>query len=142
VLFGSVGRLSENCVLNLKIKSHSVTAEIVVPEDGAEGAIISQGANSGGWSLCAKGGKLKSRYNWGGFKHFYVEGTTPIPADDRQVRMEFAHAGGGWQGRQGNAIYRRQEGRRGERRGYAGDDFLADDDYDDGADSRGQVAHD
>jgi hypothetical protein len=31
ILFGSMGRLSENCVLNIKNKSHSVTAEIVVP---------------------------------------------------------------------------------------------------------------
>ncbi|HBL23169.1 MAG TPA: arylsulfatase, partial [Deltaproteobacteria bacterium] len=31
LLFGGMGRLPENCVLNLKNKSHSVTAEIVVP---------------------------------------------------------------------------------------------------------------
>ncbi|PZV18936.1 MAG: arylsulfatase [Pseudanabaena sp.] len=95
ILFGSMGRLSENCVLNIKNKSHSVTAEIVVPENGAEGVIISQGANIGGWSLYAKDGKLKYCYNWGGFKHFYVEATTPIPAGEHQVRMEFAYAGGG-----------------------------------------------
>ena len=71
LLFGGMGRLSENCVLNIKNKSHSVTAEIVVPEKGAEGVIIAQGANIGGWSLYAKGGKLKYCYNWGGFKHFY-----------------------------------------------------------------------
>jgi arylsulfatase A-like enzyme len=95
LLFGGMGRLSENCVLNIKNKSHSVTAEIVVPKAGAEGVIISQGANIGGWSLYAKGGKLKYCYNWGGFKHFFVEGSTPIPAGDHQVRMEFAYAGGG-----------------------------------------------
>src|SRR5436190_9572203 len=95
ILFGGMGRLGENCVLNIKNKSHSVTAEIVVPEKGAEGVIISQGANIGGWSLYAKGGKLKYCYNWGGFKHFFVEGATPIPAGEHQVRMEFAYAGGG-----------------------------------------------
>jgi arylsulfatase len=35
LLFGGMGRLGENCVLNLKNKSHSVTAEIVAPEKGA-----------------------------------------------------------------------------------------------------------
>jgi arylsulfatase A-like enzyme len=95
ILFGGMGRLSENCVLNIKNKSHSVTAEIVVPKKGAEGVIISQGANIGGWSLYAKGGKLRYCYNWGGFKHFIVEGGTPIPAGEHQVRMEFAYAGGG-----------------------------------------------
>ena len=58
-----MGRLSENCVLNIKNKSHSVTAEIVVPQSGAEGVIIAQGGNIGGWSLYAKGGKLKYCYN-------------------------------------------------------------------------------
>ena len=37
LLFGGMGRLSENCVLNIKNKSHSVTAEIVVPEEGRRG---------------------------------------------------------------------------------------------------------
>jgi arylsulfatase A-like enzyme len=95
ILFGGMGRLSENCVLNIKNKSHAVTAEIVVPEGGAEGVIISQGANIGGWSLYAKDGKLKYCYNWGGFKLFYVESAEPIPAGEHQVRMEFEYAGGG-----------------------------------------------
>jgi arylsulfatase len=54
----------------------------------------SQGANIGGWSLYAKDGKLKYCYNWGGFKHFIVDGGV-IPAGEHQVRMEFAYAGGG-----------------------------------------------
>jgi len=95
LLFGGMGRLLENCVLNLKNKSHSVTAEIVVPDGGAEGVIISQGANIGGWSLYAIGGKLKYCYNWGGFKHFFVEAASQLPAGQHQVRMEFAYAGGG-----------------------------------------------
>jgi len=95
LLFSGMGRLLENCVLNLKNKSHSVTAEITVPEQGAEGVIICQGANIGGWSLYAKDGKLKYCYNWGGFKHFFVEAASPLPAGDHQVRMEFAYAGGG-----------------------------------------------
>jgi arylsulfatase len=95
LLFGGMGRLSENCVLNIKNKSHSVTAEIVVPEKGAEGVIIAQGANIGGWSLYAKNGKLTYCYNWGGFKHFIIDSSEPIPAGQHQVRMEFVYAGGG-----------------------------------------------
>lgn len=95
LLFGGMGRLSENCVLNVKNKSHSVTAEIIVPEQGAEGVIISQGANIGGWSLYCKEGKLRYCYNWSGLKHFIVGSEQPIPAGQHQVRMEFAYAGGG-----------------------------------------------
>jgi hypothetical protein len=72
-----------------------VTAEIEVPETGAEGVIIAQGANIGGWSLYAKDGKLKYCYNLGGVRHFYVEATSPLPTGSHRVRMEFAYAGGG-----------------------------------------------
>src|SRR5271167_3317965 len=95
VLFGGMGRLSENCVLNIKNKSHSVTAEIEVPQSGAEGVIIAQGASIGGWSLYAKNGKLKYCYNVAGVHHFFVEATEALPAGEHQVRMEFAYAGGG-----------------------------------------------
>jgi arylsulfatase len=95
ILFGGMGRLSENCVLSIKNKSHSVTAELVVPDKGAEGVIIAQGANIGGWTLYAKGGRLKYCYNVAGVHHYFVESAGPIPAGEHQVRMEFAYAGGG-----------------------------------------------
>ena len=95
ILFGSIGRLSENSVLNLKNKSHSVTAVIEVPKTGAEGVIIAQGGNIGGWSLYAKGGKLKYCYNLLGIQQFYAESSSPLPHGEHQVRMEFAYAGGG-----------------------------------------------
>jgi arylsulfatase len=95
ILFGSMGRLSENCVLNMKNKSHSVTAEIIVPPTGAEGVIVAQGGNIGGWSLYAKGGKLKYCYNLLGIHQFYAESSDVLPPGEHQVRMEFAYDGGG-----------------------------------------------
>jgi arylsulfatase A-like enzyme len=95
LLFQGMGRLSENCVLSIKNKSHSVTAEIVVPDGGAKGVIISQGANIGGWSLYFNEGKLKYCYNYGGFENYFVESADPIAPGEHQVRMEFAYAGGG-----------------------------------------------
>jgi hypothetical protein len=95
LLFGGMGRLGENCVLNIKNKYHSVTAEVEVPATGAEGVIIAQGANIGGWSLYAKNGKLKYCYNVAGVNYFYVEASRALPTDEHQVRMEFAYAGGG-----------------------------------------------
>jgi arylsulfatase len=95
ILFGGMGRLSENSIVSVKNKSHSVTAEISVPEGGADGVIIAQGGNIGGWVLYAKGGKLKYCYNLVGVQHFFVESASAIPPGDHQVRMEFAYAGGG-----------------------------------------------
>jgi arylsulfatase len=95
LLAGGMGRLSENCVLNIKNKSHSITAEIVVPKEGAQGVIVCQGANIGGWTLYAHNGKLKYCYNWGGFKTFMVEAKDALTPGQHQVRMEFAYDGGG-----------------------------------------------
>ncbi len=88
-------RVSENCVLTLKNKSYSVTAEITVPESGATGVIITQGGIVGGWSLYAHEGRLKYCYNFLGVEHFMVTAEQPIPAGKHQVRMEFAYDGGG-----------------------------------------------
>jgi hypothetical protein len=95
ILFGGMGRLSENSIVSVKNKSHSITAEIDVPPSGAEGVIIAQGGNIGGWTLYAKAGKLKCCYNLLGIQHFFVESEGAIPAGQHQVRMEFAYAGGG-----------------------------------------------
>jgi arylsulfatase A-like enzyme len=95
VLFGGMGRLSENSVVSIKNKSHSVTAAIEVPAAGAEGVIIAQGGNIGGWTLYAKGGKLKYCYNLLGIEQFFAESAGKIPAGHHQVRMEFAYDGGG-----------------------------------------------
>ena len=95
LLFGGMGRLTEGSILNTKNKSFAVTAEVVVPESGAEGVIIAQGGVTGGWSLYAKDGKPKYCYNFYGVQYYYVEGQKEIPAGQHQVRMEFAYDGGG-----------------------------------------------
>jgi len=95
ILFGGMGRLSENSVVNIKNKSYSITAEVVVPKSGAKGVIIAQGGNFNGWSLYAKDGKLKYCYNLLGIKLFYAESDQAIPPGQHQVRMEFKYDGGG-----------------------------------------------
>jgi len=95
VLFGGMGRLSENSVINTKNKSHSVTAEIVVPEDGADGVIVAQGGAFAGWALYAHEGKLAYCYNLLGLQRIKIYGDASIPAGEHQVRVEFAYDGGG-----------------------------------------------
>ena len=95
LLFGGMGRLSENSVVNIKNKSYSVTAEVIVPKSGANGVIIAQGGAFNGWSLYAKEGKLKYCYNLLGIKLFYVDTSKAIPSGQHQVRMEFKYDGGG-----------------------------------------------
>jgi len=95
ILFGGMGRLSENSIVPTKPKSYSITADVEVPASGAEGVIIAQGGNTNGWSLYAKGGRLKYCYNFFGITLTFVESTQPIPSGHHQVRMEFKYDGGG-----------------------------------------------
>ncbi|MBV8654861.1 MAG: sulfatase-like hydrolase/transferase, partial [Candidatus Eremiobacteraeota bacterium] len=96
VLAGGMGGLNENGIVNVKNKSHSITAEIVLP-DGvtANGVIISQGGIGGGWMFYVKDGTLKYLYNFCGLKRFVVQATAQLATGKHQVRMEFAYDGGG-----------------------------------------------
>ena len=95
VLFGGMGRLSEATLLNLKNRSHSVTAEVVVPDRGAEGVVIAQGGAFGGWALYVLDGRPVYCYNLLGLRRDKVVGDTALPAGTHQLRMEFAYDGGG-----------------------------------------------
>jgi arylsulfatase A-like enzyme len=96
LLFGGMQRLQENVFINVKDKSHSVTAEIEVPDDGAQGVIIAQGGSTGGWSLYAHEGRLKYCYNVCGALYFYVAADSALPPGTHQARMEFTYDGGGY----------------------------------------------
>ena len=80
LLFGGMGRLSENSVLVMKNKSFSITAEVEVPSKGAEGVIIHQGGAFGGMSLYAKAGKAKFAYNFFGLQTFCRRGEPANPS--------------------------------------------------------------
>jgi arylsulfatase len=95
LLFGGMGRLTENSVVVVKNKSHSITAQVVVPDGGAQGVIVAQGGAFGGWSMYAADGRPAYCYNLFGLQRFKVYGEEPIPAGEHQVRAEFAYDGGG-----------------------------------------------
>lgn len=88
-------RVSENCVVNVKNKSHSVTAAVTVPESGAAGVIVTQGGAVGGWALYAHEGRLKYCYNFFGIQYYFVTADEPIPAGKHELRMDFSYDGGG-----------------------------------------------
>jgi len=90
-----VGRLNAFSVINIKNKSHRVTAEVAVPAGGCEGVIIAQGGFPGGWSLYVKNGRPKYCYNFYGIDRFHVAAGEALPHGTHQVRMQFDYDGGG-----------------------------------------------
>jgi arylsulfatase len=95
ILFHGMGRLSENSVINMKNKSHSVTADVTIPDGGGNGVLIAQGGAFGGWSLYLKDGRPKYCYNLFGIAQAHVEGSAVVESGTHQVRAEFAYDGGG-----------------------------------------------
>ena len=73
LFFPGMGRLSENSVVSIKNKSFSVTAEVDVPDGGANGVIIAQGGRFGGWAVYVKDGNAKFVYNVLGIHEFATD---------------------------------------------------------------------
>jgi arylsulfatase A-like enzyme len=95
LLYEGMGRLSENSVLNVKCKSHAITAQVEVPDGGAEGVLVAQGGAYAGWSLYLLGGRPVYCYNFFGLQRFKIAADAAVPAGEHQVRMEFGYDGGG-----------------------------------------------
>ncbi len=67
----------------------TLTADVNVPETGAEGVIACAGAFSAGWTLYVADGKPTFHYNAFELATTTVEGNAPLPAGDVQVKAMF-----------------------------------------------------
>ncbi len=88
-------RLAETAAPNTKNKSHSITANIVMPESGGEGVIVAEGGASAGFALYVQGGKLVYHYNWFDEDRSIITSSEPVPPGKSTVRFDFAYDGGG-----------------------------------------------
>jgi len=87
--------MSENVFINIKNRSLSITADVVIPEGGANGVILAQGGRFGGWSLYLKDGKPTYCYNFLGLQEFKVSAPQALAAGKATIRMNFDYDGGG-----------------------------------------------
>lgn len=87
--------MSENVFINVKNRSHTITAEVEIPKKGANGVILAQAGRFGGWSLYVKDGKPTYTYNWLGLQQYTVAATQAMPAGKATIRFEFAYDDGG-----------------------------------------------
>ena len=78
----------------MKNRSHTITAEVEIPEGGANGVILCQAGRFGGWSLYLKDGKPTYTYNFLGLQRYTVAATEAVPAGKATIRFEFAYDGG------------------------------------------------
>ena len=82
-----------NATANVLNRPYSITADVEIPQGDAEGVLLSQGGNDGGYSLYVQGGKLRYAYNYVGRNLYYVESAEAVPAGRHQLRFEFEVTG-------------------------------------------------
>jgi arylsulfatase len=85
--------LTENTVLNVKNRSHTITAEVEIPEGDTNGVIIAQGGRFAGWSLYVKDGAAKYVHNFFDTDYFYVGGEVNLPTGVVNIRYHFNFEG-------------------------------------------------
>ena len=89
---GGVG-MTENAFINVKNRSHSITAEVEIPKGGAGGVVLAQGGRFGGWTLYFEDGKPAFAYNWLGLERYTVSAAERLPEGKFTLRYEFAYDG-------------------------------------------------
>jgi arylsulfatase len=74
-------------------RSHSLTADVEIPEEGAEGVLLSAGGVDGGFTFYVKDGKLQYDYSYVGRDHFHAESVDGVVTGRHQFRYEFEATG-------------------------------------------------
>ena len=90
---GSAAGIPENCFLNIKNRSHRITARVTVPQSQAEGVLIAQGGRFGGWSLYCKQGKPAYQYNFLGLDRYIVRSGEMLKPGEHLIEVDFAFDG-------------------------------------------------
>ncbi len=88
-------RIPEGVAPDTKNKSFKIAANVVIPAEGAEGVIATQGGRFNGWCLYLLGSKPVFHYNLAGVHRFTIAGKENLPPGEHVIVMEFAYDGGG-----------------------------------------------
>ena len=94
-LYEGMQGMLENSFMNVKNRSKKITAELDIPDGGANGVILTQGGRFGGWSLYVKDGKPAYTYNFLGLSRYTVSAPEALATGPATVVLDFAYDGGG-----------------------------------------------
>lgn len=74
-------------------RPHSITADAEIPTGGAEGVLLCQGANNGGFTFYVKDQRLHYAHNYLARAVYYVTAADPLPEGRHALRFEFELTG-------------------------------------------------
>ena len=93
-LYEGMTGIMENAFINVKNRSHTITAEVEISRGGGEGVILCQGGRFAGWSLYMKDGKVSYVHNWVGKERYVITAPQRVPPGRATIRYEFVYDGG------------------------------------------------
>jgi arylsulfatase len=93
-VYPGMTHMTENAFINVKNRSHTITAEVEIPQGGGEGVILAQGGRFAGWSLYMKDGRVSYVHNWVGKERYTITAPEPVAPGKATIRYEFAYEGG------------------------------------------------
>jgi arylsulfatase len=86
--------LKENTVINVKNRSHTITAEVETSEGNTDGVIVAQGGRFAGYSLYVKDGIVKYVHNFVDLERYTIEASEKLPPGKVNIRYHFDFDGG------------------------------------------------
>jgi arylsulfatase A-like enzyme len=82
-----------SATVNVINRPHSITAEVDIPESGAEGVLLSFGGSEGGYSFYLQDDKLHYAQNVVSAQLLHVESVETVPQGRHSLRFEFEPTG-------------------------------------------------
>ncbi|MGQ0593095.1 MAG: arylsulfatase [Gammaproteobacteria bacterium] len=92
---GELSGLPDGSVPNTLAKSYSITAEVEIPQGGAEGMLNTLGGRFGGYGLYLVKGKPVFTYNLLGLERFRWEGADALAPGKHKIVFDFTYDGPG-----------------------------------------------
>ena len=92
--FPGLVRIPEGAAPDTKNKSWRIEAEVVIPEDGAEGIILTHGGRFAGYGFYLLEGKPVFCYNLAGVANYYVKSDEKLSPGKHTLVYDYKHDGG------------------------------------------------
>ena len=92
--YSGAARIPEPSAADTKNASHTITATIEVPKDGADGVLVAEGGAAGGYTLYIKDGRPVYEYNYFAHERYKVTSSEALLPGLAVIRVDFKYDGG------------------------------------------------
>ena len=89
VFRGDIQNVPSGMIPRIYNHSYTISADLVIPDGGAEGVIVAEADHLGGFSLFVQDGRLKHTYSMLGVLEYTQAAEAPLPPGDVNVELVF-----------------------------------------------------